>query len=369
MPLNDHEKDLIQAMFYDNCDVNTVSKVVPHAPRSTLYPHGAPRKITPLMREYLIDLLSEKNDLWQEELVFELWCQFDVVVDRLTISRLLKEEELSNKVNTRIASRQSNAQQGVYLEQLAELMGQGLDAGIDPMDMLVYLDESACSEKVIFRRRSWSQIGLPAYTRSELVGKTRCSVLPALDVYGYLYGSSVVVEGTVTQAMYEYWLEAVTLPQCEPFLGKRSIVIMDNCSTHHSDKVWSNFGENSIITDLGRQFGIHLLYLPPYSPHLNPIELTFHLLKQWLRRWRDLAPKPEDLEPADYKKAWILHLKQASSYMGPKGSRRQEPVRTQPNAIRSHDYYCSSWWSQGLRPTRVARKSLQTRLDYCYGEG
>ncbi|THZ35586.1 hypothetical protein D6C90_07294 [Aureobasidium pullulans] len=178
------ERDLIQAMFHDDCDVNTVSKVMPHAPRSTLYRMqknidlfgqvrkpssaikrmGAPRKITPLMREYLIDLLSERNDLWQEELVFELWCQFDVAVDKSTISRLLKEEELSNKVNTRIASRQSNAQQGVYLEQLAELMGQGLDAGIEPMDMLLYLDESACSEKVMFRRRSWSQIGLPAYT-------------------------------------------------------------------------------------------------------------------------------------------------------------------------------------------------------------
>jgi len=45
-------------------------------------------------------------------------------------------------------------------------MGQGLDAGIEPMDMLLYLDESACSEKVMFRRRSWSQIGLPASVRT-----------------------------------------------------------------------------------------------------------------------------------------------------------------------------------------------------------
>jgi hypothetical protein len=37
MPLNDYDKDLIQAMFRDNCDVNTVHKVVPYAPRPTLY--------------------------------------------------------------------------------------------------------------------------------------------------------------------------------------------------------------------------------------------------------------------------------------------------------------------------------------------
>ncbi|CAD0082815.1 unnamed protein product [Aureobasidium vineae] len=174
MPLNEHDKDLIEAMFRDNCDVNTVCKVIPHAARRTVYrmyeniqhfgqvrkpssalkKRGAPKKITPVMREYLIELLSARNDLWQEELVFELWCEFDIAVNQSTISRLLAEEELSNKVNTRIASRQSVAQQGVYLKELADLMSRGLTAGLNPIDMLVYLDESACSEKVMFRRRS-----------------------------------------------------------------------------------------------------------------------------------------------------------------------------------------------------------------------
>jgi hypothetical protein len=102
---------------------------------------------------------------------------------------------------------------------------------------LVYLDESAASEKVMFRRRSWSAISLPAYTRSELVSKVRCSVLPALDIHGYLPGATLVVERAVTQAIYEHWLETVVLLQSEPFPGKRSTIIMDNCSTHHSDKV------------------------------------------------------------------------------------------------------------------------------------
>jgi len=103
--------------------------------------------------------------------------------------------------------------------------------------MLLYLDESAASEKVLFRRRSWSQIGHPAYPRSELVSKTRCSALPVLNIDGYLPGSTLVVEGAVTQEILEHWLETAILPRCEPFPGKRSIIIIDNCSTHHSDKV------------------------------------------------------------------------------------------------------------------------------------
>jgi hypothetical protein len=262
MPLNERDKTLIEAMFRDHCDVNTVLKVVPYAARRTLFrmqhnmelfgqvqkppsaikKRGRRRLLTPIMRVYAMELLAHRNDLWEEELAFELWCEFDITVSQPTISRMLKEERLSSKVNIRIASRRSAAEQGVYEEELAKLMAQERGADIDPMDMLLYLDESAASEKVMFRRRSWSAIGLPAFTRSELLSKVRCSVLPALDIHGYLPGSTLVVEGAVTQAIYEHWLEAVVLPQCEPFPGRRSIVIMDNCSTHHSDKVRAEFG-------------------------------------------------------------------------------------------------------------------------------
>lgn len=171
MPLNDYDKNLIQGMFFDDCTVAEVLKVVPYAapstmqsnfeafgqvrkPSSALKQMGAPRKITTIMREFLMELLSHRNDPWQEELVFELWCGFDIVVSQPTISRLMAEEALSSKVNTRIASRQPVAQQGVYLERLSALMAEGIAAGIEPMEMLVYLDESAASEKALFRRRS-----------------------------------------------------------------------------------------------------------------------------------------------------------------------------------------------------------------------
>jgi hypothetical protein len=67
---------------------------------------------------------------------------------------MLKEERLSSKVNTRIADRRSVVKQGLYEEALARLIAQGRPVDVDPMDMLLYLDESAASEKVMFRRRS-----------------------------------------------------------------------------------------------------------------------------------------------------------------------------------------------------------------------
>jgi hypothetical protein len=70
---------------------------------------------------------------------------------------MLKEERLSSKVNIRIASRRSAAEQGVHEEELAKLMVAGRGADIDPMDMLLYLEESAASEKMMFRRRYGQQ--------------------------------------------------------------------------------------------------------------------------------------------------------------------------------------------------------------------
>jgi transposase len=218
MPLSDHDKTLVEAMFRDDCDVNTVLKVVPHAAWSTLYwmqrnfkaaghvqkpstaikQRGRRRKLTLIVRQYAIELLAHRNDLWQEELAFKLWCEFDVEVSKSTICRMLKEERLSSKVNTRITSRRSAIEQGVYEETLAQLMARSHEANIKASEMLLYLNESAASKKVMFRRRSWSAISLPTYTRSELLSKVRCSMLPALDIHRYLPRATLIVKGVVT---------------------------------------------------------------------------------------------------------------------------------------------------------------------------
>ncbi|KZV79663.1 hypothetical protein EXIGLDRAFT_592922, partial [Exidia glandulosa HHB12029] len=38
-----------------------------------------------------------------------------------------------------------------------------------------------------------------------------------------------------------------------------------------------------------------LVYLPPYSPHLNPIEEAFSSVKSWLRRNEEFLSNHDDL--------------------------------------------------------------------------
>ena len=58
-----------------------------------------------------------------------------------------------------------------------------------------------------------------------------------------------------------------------PTLGPGDVVVLDNLPAH---KVAG-------LAELIEVRGARLLYLPPYSPDFNPIELAFSKLKTWLR--------------------------------------------------------------------------------------
>jgi hypothetical protein len=112
-------------------------------------PREFPCKNTPIMHARVVDLLVHRDELRLEELVFELWCKFDMTVSQSSVSQMLKQERLKSKVHTRIAHHHSVIKQGIYEEQLAQLMARGHEIRIDPMDMRVYLDGWAASEMAI----------------------------------------------------------------------------------------------------------------------------------------------------------------------------------------------------------------------------
>ena len=62
-----------------------------------------------------------------------------------------------------------------------------------------------------------------------------------------------------------------------PFPHKNSVLVMDNARIHKNEKI------RSIV----EEFGGRVLFLPPYSPDLNPIELAFSTIKSWLRKYNE----------------------------------------------------------------------------------
>ena len=83
-----------------------------------------------------------------------------------------------------------------------------------------------------------------------------------------------------------------------PTLRAGDLVVMDNLACH----------KNPSVLRAIRAAGAHVLFLPPYSPDLNPIEQAFAKIKHQLRNaaarsretlWRAVGEVLEDIEPQE----------------------------------------------------------------------
>ena len=79
-----------------------------------------------------------------------------------------------------------------------------------------------------------------------------------------------VLEGAMNREAFDLYIET----QLAPTLTKGDIVILDNLPAHKSEKAKRAL----------RKRGAWFLFLPPYSPDLNPIEMAFSKLKAHLRK-------------------------------------------------------------------------------------
>ncbi len=104
----------------------------------------------------------------------------------------------------------------------------------------------------------------------------------------------MVLDGAMNGAAFKAYVEQLLAPSLAP----GDIAIMDNLSSH---KVAG-------VRDAIKAVGAFLLYLPPYSPDLNPIELAFSKLKALLRKaaarsvdglWRVNADLLDEFSPRE----------------------------------------------------------------------
>jgi len=79
-----------------------------------------------------------------------------------------------------------------------------------------------------------------------------------------------VFDGPINGESFLAYVEQILVPTLRP----GDVVIMDNLGSHKGKRV----------RDAIRRAGAHRLFLPPYSPDLNPIEQVFAKLKALLRR-------------------------------------------------------------------------------------
>ena len=126
------------------------------------------------------------------------------------------------------------------------------------------------------------------YGRSErgeaVIGKMSGRKFKRVGVVAGQAGKSIVAPmqygGTMDSEVFESWFEAWLLPA----LPEGSVVVMDNASFHRKGRLHA----------LAERAGHRVLFLPPYSPELNPIENFWGWLKRELRRILPCCPTFSD---------------------------------------------------------------------------
>ena len=132
---------------------------------------------------------------------------------------------------------------------------------------LVFVDECG-THTSLAPRYGWAPKGQRSRMKVARNWGTNITLLASISREGI--GPSLAVEGPTTREVFEAYLERILAPSLKP----GQLVVMDNLSSHKGGRV----------RELIEGRGCELLYLPPYSPELNPIEQAFSKIKGILRK-------------------------------------------------------------------------------------
>ncbi len=143
-----------------------------------------------------------------------------------------------------------------YLERRERLKRRNLP--------FLFLDETGVDERDQGRRlHARSQKGTRVY--GDVAGGRRARTSIVAGRLGERFVAPMLFTGTCTAAVFNAWLTHELLPS----LTTQTVIVMDNAAFHKT------VATRKLIEEAGHI----LLYLPPYSPDLNPIEPDWAVIK------------------------------------------------------------------------------------------
>ncbi len=130
-----------------------------------------------------------------------------------------------------------------------------------------YVDESGIN-KYLRREHVRCQAGNQVYGAVSGMRYARESFIAAKNQFRIL--APFCYTGTCDTKLFNLWLKDFLIPELKP----GQVVIMNNATFHKS----------KYSQQLIEQAGCHILFLPPYSPDLNPIEIFWANFKKQVQK-------------------------------------------------------------------------------------
>ena len=219
-------------------------------------------------RQYVLD----NPCFYIEELQSEIKEKFKDLVENgemklsaSTVFRVLRFDlELSRKILTKRAREASQEEVDNFYVKLKKFYKRN--------DQLVFVDETSKDSRDAIRNYAWSRRGTPSVVKNKFGRSIRSSILAAVDVTGFFAWHCD--DGTYNRTKFHSAFVSKILPEMNPYPFPRSILILDNAKIHMYQE----------LVDAVIDIGAIVIFLPPYCPHLNPIEFAFSSAKKWIQR-------------------------------------------------------------------------------------
>ena len=164
-----------------------------------------------------------------------------------------------------VARERSEERRTAFLNELGPYLQQP--------QQLVFLDESGFNTSMTrgYARAPSHVRALGRVARNHGLNYT---LICAVSLAGPL--APLVIDGAMNGVTFEWYVREFLCPVLVP----GQVVVMDNLSSHH----------RASVRTLVEAHGCTLLYLSPYSPDFNPIEMMFSKLKALVRggKWNSV---------------------------------------------------------------------------------
>lgn len=141
--------------------------------------------------------------------------------------------------------------------------------GATPVNRLVFLDESGAKTNMT-RRYGRALRGQRCHFMLPHGHWQTTTMISAIRCTGVIREATMVFDGPTNGMIFRGYVERCLAPALTP----GDVVVMDNLAAH---KVTG-------VAEAIHAADAELLYLPPYSPDLNPIEKLWSKIKSWVRR-------------------------------------------------------------------------------------
>lgn len=211
-----------------------------------------------ISREDLMELLAQQNDLSYEEMAIKLQ-EKEIACSRSSVHRAMVRFGITRKKKSCRDPEQSKheAERQAFKEKVAHTK----------RSLFVVLDEAGIWSHMS-RTHGYAPKGQRVESIEPFRHEKKQTILAGVSSRGIL--APLILDGAMNGAIFVSWLKQELLPA----MKRREILVLDNLAVHRVQGV----------AECVKKAGMVLLYLPPYSPDLSPIEPMWSKIKAFLRK-------------------------------------------------------------------------------------